>query len=61
MTTRNVPLKLIAAIGVGLLIFGFALFLRSLGSGGGFLAVCLLLTGTASVATATVVAIVRAL
>ena len=61
MPARNVPLKLVATIGAGLLILGFALFLHSLGSGGGFLAVSLLLIGTTSVVTAIVVAIVRAL
>lgn len=61
MPARNVPLKLVAAIGAGLLILGFAFFLHALGSGGGFFAVSLLLIGTASVVTAIVVAIVRAL
>jgi hypothetical protein len=61
MPGRNVPLKLIAAIGAGLLILGSALFLHSLGSGGGFFAVSLLLAGAASVVTTIVAAIIRAL
>jgi hypothetical protein len=61
MLARNVPLKLMAAIGAGLLILGFALFLHSLGSGGGFFAVSLMLIGGTSVVTVIVVAIVRAL
>jgi hypothetical protein len=61
MPARNVPLKLIAAIGAGLLIIGLALFLHSLGSGGGFFAVSLLLIGAGFVVISIVVAIVRAL
>jgi hypothetical protein len=44
-----------------LLILGLALFLHSLGSGGGFFAVSLLLIGATVVVISIVVAIVRAL
>lgn len=56
--TRNL---LIAAIGTALFILGLALFLHSLGSGGGLFAVSLMLIGAVSTATAIVLAIVRVL
>jgi hypothetical protein len=60
MHTKRVPLKFIIAIGAGLLIVGFALFLHSLGSGGGWFAISLMLIGGISIVTAIVFAVVRA-
>ena len=59
MSKHRLSLKLIAALGVGLLILGFALFLHSLGSGGGLGAMSLMLTGATSLVTAVVIGIVR--
>lgn len=50
MPKSRLPLKITFAIGTGLLVLGFALFLRSLGGGGGGFALSLMLIGAICVA-----------
>ena len=59
MPTHGVPLKLVSAFGIGLFLFGFVLFLHSLGSGGGVGAISLMLIGATSLITAVAIGIVR--
>lgn len=59
MPKSRLPLKTTFAIGIGLLVLGFALFLQSLGSGGGGFALSLMLIGAICVAASTVLAILR--
>ncbi len=59
MPKSRLPLKITFAIGTGLLVLGFALFLRSLGSGGGGFALSIMLIGAICVAASIVLAIIR--
>lgn len=58
---KRIPLKYVFVIGVGLLLFGFALFLRSLGGGGGFLAISLMLLGAIGIVSSLIVVVVRSI
>ena len=61
MPKRQVPLKTVIAFGAGLLILGFALFLQSLGSGGGEFPLFLMLLGAVCIVASIVLAIGRSL
>ena len=59
LSSKKVPANLIAGIGFVLLIIGFALFLQSLGSGGGLVAASIMLIGVFCMAVAILFAIMR--
>ena len=59
MPTRRLPLKTTIAFGAGLLILGLALFLESVGRGGGEFPLFLTLVGAVCVVASIVFAIVR--
>jgi len=58
MAKSRLPLKTAFAIGTGLLVLGFLLFLRSLGSGGGVFPLSLMLTGAICIVASIVLAII---
>jgi hypothetical protein len=58
MAKSRLPLKTTFAIGTGLLVLGFALFLQSLGSGGGVFALSLMLIGAICIVASIVLAII---
>lgn len=60
MLSKPISAKLVAVVGIALFTLGLALFLHSLGSGGGFLAVSLMLIGSVCTVAAIVLAVVRA-
>lgn len=49
---RRLSAKVLAGIGVALLIVGFTAFLQSLGSGGGYFATALIIAGVLFIAAA---------
>lgn len=59
MLRSYVTLKTTVAVGTGFLILGFALFLQSLGRGGGVFALSLMLLGAVCIVISIVLAIVR--
>jgi hypothetical protein len=58
MPKSRLLLKITFAIGTGLLVLGFVLFMQSLGSGGGGFALSLMLVGAVCVVASTVLMIV---
>jgi hypothetical protein len=59
MTKNQLPLKFAFALGAGLLILGFTLFLQSLGSGGGVFALSMMLLGAICIVASILLAIFR--
>ena len=57
---RRLSSKLLAAIGIVLVITGFVTFLNSLGSGGGYLAASVIICGALLILSAIVNSIIKA-
>jgi hypothetical protein len=56
---RVISATLLSLAGIGLLIVGFLLFLNSLGSGGGYFAAVLMISGVLLIVTAIVRGIIK--
>lgn len=59
MNARHIPLKVPAITGTTLLIVGFALFLQSLGEGGGYVSVSIMVAGAIFLLCTVVMAVIR--